>query len=52
MELVRFEPLTGYNNLRSLFSGLFDENFGRASAQPRFRNGILRWMFWKARIRI
>lgn len=34
MELVRFEPINGYNNLRSMFSGLFDENFARSSAQP------------------
>jgi HSP20 family protein len=34
MELVRFEPITGYANLRSVFSGLFDENFGRSSTQP------------------
>ena len=34
MELVRFEPINSYNNLRSMFSGLFDENFGRASTQP------------------
>lgn len=34
MELVRFEPIPGYPNFRSVFSGLFDENFGRSSTQP------------------
>lgn len=34
MELIRFEPFTGYANLRSVFSGRFDENFGRSSTQP------------------
>ena len=34
MELVRFEPINGYANLRSVFNGLFDENFGRTSTPP------------------
>ena len=35
MELVRFEPFAGVNNLHSLFSNLFDGNLGRTAAQPR-----------------
>jgi HSP20 family protein len=35
MELVRFEPFAGVNNLHSLFSNLFDENLGRGAAQPQ-----------------
>jgi len=34
MELVRWEPFAGFGNLRSVFNDLFDENFGRSSAQP------------------
>ncbi len=34
MELVRFEPFAGIGNLRSVFSGLFDDNLGRSSTQP------------------
>ena len=33
MELVRFEPFAGFGDLRSVFNGLLDENFGR-STQP------------------
>jgi HSP20 family protein len=33
MELVRFEPFAGIGNLRSVFSGLFDDDFGRSSTQ-------------------
>ncbi len=34
MELVRFEPIPGYANFRSVFGGLFNDNFGRSSVQP------------------
>jgi HSP20 family protein len=34
MELVRFEPIPGYANFRSMFGGLFDETLGRSSTQP------------------
>ena len=33
MELVRWEPFADFGSLRSVFSDLFDEDFGR-SAQP------------------
>src|SRR5258706_7754102 len=33
MELVRFEPIPGYANFRSVFGGLFNDNLGRSSAQ-------------------
>jgi HSP20 family protein len=35
MELLRFEPLAGFSNLRSVFNDLFDENFDRSSVEPR-----------------
>ena len=31
MELVRWEPFTGFGSLRSVFNDLFDDNFGRPS---------------------
>ena len=31
MELVRWEPFTGFGNLRSVFNDLFDDNYGRPS---------------------
>ena len=34
MELVRWEPFAGFGDVRSVFNDLFDENFGRSSAQP------------------
>jgi HSP20 family protein len=34
MELVRWEPFTGFGNIRSVFNDLFDDNVGRAWAQP------------------
>ena len=34
MELVRFEPIPGYANFRSVFGGLFNDNLGRSSTQP------------------
>jgi HSP20 family protein len=35
MELLRFEPLAGFSNLRSVFNDLFDENIGRSFAELR-----------------
>ena len=34
MELVRWEPFSGFGNLPSVFNDLFDESFSRAWAQP------------------
>ena len=34
MELVRWEPFAGFGNSRYVFDNLFDDNFGRSSAQP------------------
>jgi HSP20 family protein len=34
MELVRWEPFSGFGNIRSVFSDLFDENSGISWAQP------------------
>jgi HSP20 family protein len=34
MELVRWEPFAGFGDVRSVFNDLFNENFGRSSAQP------------------
>jgi HSP20 family protein len=34
MELVRWEPFAGFGNIRSVFDGLFDENFDHSWAQP------------------
>ena len=34
MELVRWEPFRGLDNFGSGFSDLFEDNFGRAWAQP------------------
>lgn len=39
MQLVRWEPLTNFNNLHSLFNELFDEKIDRSSAQP----SITKW---------
>ena len=33
MELVRWEPFAGFGDVRSVFNDLFNENFGRSSAQ-------------------
>jgi HSP20 family protein len=34
MQLVRWEPYTGFGNLRSVFEDLFDGNFDRSQEQP------------------
>src|SRR5688500_5249108 len=34
MQLVKFEPFTGFDNIRSVFNDLFDEDFDRSWAQP------------------
>jgi HSP20 family protein len=34
MQLVRWEPYTGFGNLRSVFENLFDGNFDRSQGQP------------------
>ncbi len=34
MELVRWEPFNGLDRIHSVFNDLFDDNFGRSSAQP------------------
>jgi HSP20 family protein len=39
MELVRWEPFEGLNRLHSRINYLFDENFGRARAQPSVTAG-------------
>jgi HSP20 family protein len=35
MELLRFEPLAGFGDFRSVFNDLFDENIGRSFAELR-----------------
>jgi HSP20 family protein len=34
MQLVKFEPFAGFDNIRSVFNDLFDEDFDRSWAQP------------------
>jgi len=38
MELVKFEPLAGFGDLRSVFNGLFDENSSRFT-----RPSVTKW---------
>jgi HSP20 family protein len=34
MELVRFEPVSGFGSLQSVFNDLFEENFARSPLRP------------------
>jgi HSP20 family protein len=34
MELIRWEPFTGFGNIGSVFNDLVDDNFGRSRARP------------------
>ena len=40
MELVRWEPFTDLRNFRSVFSDLFDDNFGRAPSVSRWHPAV------------
>ncbi len=39
MELVRWEPVTEFGNIRSVFNDLFEDNMGRAAAQASVSQG-------------